>query len=292
MQLRTTQFKGFTWIDICQPDKEKLSELATAYGLDVYQIRDSIETGHLPKIEEQTNYTFLILRAFTARVNDRITNVNELSNKIAFFYNKEKIITIHRSEFSFLNDASKDFECQEQLLIHLIDKMLDTFVAPVEKLSLQIDHTEHNLFLKDNSKVSLENLYYLKTQTRITKKLLHITDNVLQQIQVQEESKTALQNVKDQLLSLHLAYDEVSEDAHNLLHTYLSVNAQKSNDVMKLLTVFSAFFLPLTFIVGVYGMNFENMPELKMQSGYYWVLGIMMLVVIFIGVWFKRKKII
>ena len=124
--------------------------------------------------------------------------------------------------------------------------------------------------------------------------LLHLSGlkNPMQQIQVQEESKTALQNVKDQLLSLHLAYDEVSEDAHNLLHTYLSVNAQKSNDVMKLLTVFSAFFLPLTFIVGVYGMNFENMPELKMHSGYYWVLGIMMLVVIFIGVWFKRKKII
>ena len=292
MQLRTTQFKGFIWIDICQPDKQKLSELATAYGLDVYQIRDSIETGHLPKIEEQTNYTFLILRAFTAKLNDRITNVNELSNKIAFFYSNEKIITIHRSEFSFLNDTPQNFEHQEQLLTFLIDKMVDTFVAPVEKLSLQIDQAEHNLFLKDNSKVSLENLYYLKTQTRITKKLLHITENVVQQIQVQEESKTALQNVKDQLLSLHLAYDEVSEDAHNLLHTYLSVNAQKSNDVMKLLTVFSAFFLPLTFIVGVYGMNFENMPELKMHSGYYWVLGIMMLVVIFIGVWFKRKKII
>jgi magnesium transporter len=89
-----------------------------------------------------------------------------------------------------------------------------------------------------------------------------------------------------------LVFDEVSEDANNLLNTYLSVNAQKSNDVMKLLTIFSAFFLPLTFIAGIYGMNFENMPELKWHAGYFLTLGVMLAVAVFIYLWFRRKHIL
>jgi magnesium transporter len=74
--------------------------------------------------------------------------------------------------------------------------------------------------------------------------------------------------------------------------TYLSISDQKNNDVVKLLTIFSVFFLPLTFIVGVYGMNFEFMPELKWKFGYLFSFSLMALVVIVIYIWFKRKKII
>ena len=115
---------------------------------------------------------------------------------------------------------------------------------------------------------------------------------MINQLEVNEQSKTALQDIKDSLLSLLLNYDEVLENANNLLNTYLSVNAQKSNDVMKLLTIFSAFFLPLTFIAGIYGMNFENMPELKWQTGYFLALAVMLVVAVIIYWWFKRKRII
>ena len=93
-------------------------------------------------------------------------------------------------------------------------------------------------------------------------------------------------------MSLILVFDEVSEDANNLLNTYLSVNTQKSNDVMKLLTIFSAFFLPLTFIAGIYGMNFEHMPELKWPAGYFFTLGLMFAVAVIIYLWFRRKHIL
>ena len=138
----------------------------------------------------------------------------------------------------------------------------------------------------------MEDLYFLKTQTRITKKLLQIIQNVINQLEVKDESKTALQDIKDRLLNLILNYDEVLENSNNLLNTYLSVNAQKSNDVMKLLTIFSAFFLPLTFVAGIYGMNFENMPELKWRSGYFLTLGIMLFIALVIYFWFKRKRIL
>jgi magnesium transporter len=87
-----------------------------------------------------------------------------------------------------------------------------------------------------------------------------------------------------------LFYDQLSDDAQNLVSTYMSFSAHKTNDVMKILTIFSAYFLPLTFIVGVYGMNFRFMPELDWEWGYPAVILLMLGVFIAIYIWFRRKK--
>lgn len=287
-----TQYENFVWIDICQPNRESLDKIAEEYQLDYFQIKDSLEQGHLPKFEKQPNYNFLILRAFTSTIAQGATTITELSNKIAFFYNGNKIITIHRCQFSFLETVKGDYKLPEDILVYLIHKMVETYQIPLNELDEKIIQIEKTIFLKDYAKVSLEELYFLKTQTRITKKLLQIFQTVINQIEVSEHSKTAFQDIKDKLLSLILNYDEVLENANNLLNTYLSVNAQKSNDVMKLLTIFSAFFLPLTFVAGIYGMNFDNMPELQWQSGYFLTLGVMAVIAIIIYLWFKRKRIL
>lgn len=289
---KENKFENFIWIDIHNPEKEQLDDIAKRFQLDYFQIKDSLEKGHLPKLENQANYKFLILRAFTAKVDSRATNINELSNKIAFFYNGGKIISIHRAKFSFLDTDGGNFDSVEEILLYFIHKMVETFVNPSIVLADKNNIIEKSIFLKNQKQVSLEDLYYQKSQTRISKKLLQITQNVVHQIEVSEKSKTALQDIKDRLLDLVLTYDEILEDSNTLLNTYMSVNAQKTNDVMKLLTVFSAFFLPLSFIAGVYGMNFENMPELKLTWGYFGVLTLMMGIAIVIYTWFRRKKII
>ncbi|KAA5535743.1 CorA family divalent cation transporter [Paenimyroides baculatum] len=288
----TKSFNHFEWIDICKPDKEELKKIAEAYQLDYFQIKDSLQPGHLPKIEIHDRYTFIVLRAFTANFKTGASTVPELSNKIAFFFNKEKLITIHSTAFAFLNIQDKSFTSVEELLLHIIFKMVNSYEQPFEELDTKISELEKVIFLKDYTKVSIENLYFLKAQARITKKLLQIFQNVVNQIQVKDEQRTAQQNIKDHLLSLILSYDEVLEDANNLLNSYHSVNAQKNNDVMKLLTVFSAFFLPLTFIAGIYGMNFDYMPELEWHLGYFATLTVMLVIAIIIFLWFKRKKIL
>lgn len=285
-------FKHFEWTDICKPDKEELKKIAAAYHLDYFQIKDSLQPGHLPKIEINERYTFIVLRAFTADLKTEATTIPELSNKIAFFFNQEKLITIHSTEFPFLKVGDKPFLSVEELLLHIIFKMVNSYQQPLDELDTKIGEFEKIIFLKDYTKVPIGSLYFLKTQARITKKLLQIFQNVVNQVQVKEEHSTAQQNIKDHLLSLILSYDEVLEDANNLLNSYHSVNAQKNNDVMKLLTVFSAFFLPLTFIAGIYGMNFDFMPELKWHWGYFLTLGLMLAIAIVIFIWFKRKKIL
>lgn len=291
-EIKELKFENFIWIDICQPDRANLDKIAKEYNLDYFQIKDSLETGHLPKFETQDKYNFLILRAFTANLDERTTNVNDLSNKIAFFYSDKKVITIHRANFEFLENVIKKFSNSEEFLIYILHKMLETYNAPSKLLNDKNDEIEKTIFLKDYSVISLEDLYFQKTQTRIIKKLLQITQNVVNQIVIGDAAKTALQDIKDKLLSLMLNYEEILDNSNNLLNTYISVNAQKSNNVMKLLTIFSAFFLPLTFIAGIYGMNFENMPELKWHLGYFFTLGVMVTIAIIIFYWFKRKKIL
>ena len=290
MILRT--FENFEWIDFCDPNKEDLKEIAEKYQLDFHQIKDSLEPGHLPKFEKEANYQFLILRAFTSSMGQGATTITEFSSKIAFFYNEKKLITIHRIKFDFIDSFNANFAQVEDLLLFLIHKMLNTYQPPLDELDKRIEEFENTIFLKNDAKVSMEDLYYLKMQTRITKKLLVIFQHVMNQLEVGKKNKSAVQDFKDRLFQLILKYDEVLENANNLLNTYHSVNSKKTNDTIKLLTVFSAFFLPLTFIVGIYGMNFENMPELTWEYGYFFTLGLMSFISIFIFVWFKRKRII
>ncbi|MDG4946380.1 hypothetical protein NMK71_08135 [Weeksellaceae bacterium KMM 9713] len=285
-----TNFENFLWIDIRNPNKETLDKIALDHNLELFQIKDSQQVGHLPKIEKLPNYDFLILRAFSSQPQNRITSINELSNKIAFFYNEKVLITTHSAYFTFLEDVPKHFKGPEHFMLYLIHKMLQTFEEPAQYLGDQIDEMEEAIFLRNYHKISLEDLYFNKSQTRITKKLLQITQSVIQQLEVSEENKMSYQDINDRLVRFNLMYDEVLESSNNLLNTYLSVSSQKSNDVMKLLTVFSAFFLPLTFIVGLYGMNFVNMPELEWQYGYPIVLVVMVIISIIIYFWFKRKR--
>lgn len=291
-KIKETSFTNFVWIDIAQPEYNKLDIIAKNYSLNLYQIKDSLEPGHLPKYEKHENYHFIILRAVTVTKDEWITSINDLSNKIAFFYNKEKIITIHRADFEFMEEVKSHFNSTEDLLLFFIHNMVQTFVNPIKILEEQIEELEKKIFLRDNRKVSLEELYYLKNETRISKKLLHISQSVVQQIEVSDHLKSALHDIKDSLLSLLLSYDEVLENASNLLNSYLSVNAEKNNQVMKLLTIFSAFFLPLTFIAGIYGMNFDYMPELRWKPAYFLTLVVMVVVALVIYFWFKRKKIL
>ena len=122
--IRRTDYGRFTWIDICNPQTEEINQVAAEFRLETYQISDSLLTGHLPKWEQMPEYQFAIFRAYTAETADDITNVNELSNKIAFFYNSERIITVHRADFSFLHDVPTSFDNAEGLLIYIIRKKL------------------------------------------------------------------------------------------------------------------------------------------------------------------------
>lgn len=284
-------YGGFEWIDFENPDNEELHTVIAPFNIDINLIIDTLQHGHLPKIEKVNNYTFIILRAYSANLTDNVTTIGELSNKIAFFINEKRLITIHRASFDFLKNLTGEFSCSESIMLKIINSMLLTFEEPLQFQSDKMDKFEGEIFLKSGGSISIESLYYQKSKARISKKILTLTQNVLNLIAVKPELNSTLQDLRETTIRFLLHYDEVLEDATTILNSYISVTAQRSNEVMKLLTIFSAFFLPLTFIAGIYGMNFEFMPELKWESGYFIILGVMVSIALTIFVWFKRKKV-
>ncbi len=294
-QKRIFSFPNFEWIDIQNPNEHEIKELKKEYHLDGFHIDDSIERGHLPKVEVSNGNHFVILRAFTGKKNENLSTIEEISNKIAFFFDEKRLITIHRASFPFLNyqeqEAYKSLSVYD-FVIQLFSSIVDTYSEPAFWQGNQIDEIEKIIFLKDYSNISLEDLYFQKAEARVSKKLLIISQDVLREVKFPEKYSPAIENIQDNLKKLILEYDEALEDAHNLMHTFMSVAAQKNNDVVKLLTIFSAFFLPLTFIVGLYGMNFKYMPELDWHYGYFIVLSSMIILSILIYIWFKIKKIL
>ena len=294
-QKRVFSFPNFEWIDIQNPNEHEIKELKKEYHLDGFHIDDSIERGHLPKVEVSNGNHFVILRAFTGKKNENLSTIEEISNKIAFFFDEKRLITIHRASFHFLNYQEKDAYQSltvYDFVIQLFSSIVDTYSEPALWQGNQIDEIEKIIFLKDYSNISLEDLYFQKAEARVSKKLLLLSQDVLKEIKFPETYSPAIENIQDNLKKLILEYDEALEDSHNLMHTFMSVAAQKNNDVVKLLTVFSAFFLPLTFIVGLYGMNFKYMPELEWRYGYFMVIFSMITMSVFIYIWFKIKKIL
>ena len=292
MKITKKVFESFKWIDIENPIKEDLEKITKEHGLNYYLIKDSLEKGHLPKYEKTYKIDFFIFRAYTSDIKLHIDEVGEMSNKIAFFIFEDKLITIHRAHFNFLNIHEEKHIKINELFLRIVKLMLGTFQKPTFELSNKISEIERTIFLKDYRKVLLEELYFIKSQSRILKKVLHITQSVMEQSVDNFSASYQYQDIKDELLNLLTYNDESVENANQLMTTYLSISDQKNNEVVRLLTIFSAFFLPLTFIAGVYGMNFRFMPELNWKWGYFFSIGFMLLVVIVIYLWFRRKRIL
>jgi magnesium transporter len=284
-------FGKFDWLDIEKPKPKELLELMQPDEVDLNLLEDALEHGHLPKLEKHGAYTFIILRAYSVEPHQNHATVAKLSNKIAFLIKSDCLITIHQKPFEFLEKhKAMEYENPEGLMLAIILDMITTFEAPMQWLSDKMDDNEKEIFLGKQGKISIEQLYYQKAKARICRKLLQLSQTVLNQLIVDPAYVSNLQDIKESTVNYMLQLEEVIEDAHAILNTHLSLSAQKSNEVMKLLTIFSAFFLPLTFIVGVYGMNFEYMPELEWKWGYYLTWGIMVAVSVVIFQWFKRKK--
>lgn len=292
MSIRVQEFDNFKWINLENPTESELKSIAFPFDVDENYLEDALELGHLPKIERTPDYLFVILRAYTATDSEKVIGVSQISNKVAFFINKNTLITIHRPSFSFIENTPSKFKKPDEIVLYLFNELLMTYDKPIQSQADKMDEFGQNIFLKGDNNLSVEKLYFEKSKARLTKKILLVTQSVFDQLRVDDNLSSTLQDLKDTLLHLIFRAQEVVDDATSLLNSHMTFTAQKSNDVMKLLTVFSAFFLPLTFIVGVYGMNFHNMPELNLKYGYFITLLVMIVIAILIYIWFKRKKIL
>jgi magnesium transporter len=291
----------FEWIDITNPTKEELSEVAKKYNFDRRLVEDSLQPEHLPKYEMINNIQFLIIRVYSSKASSDADTIQELTDKIAIFIDISFIITIHRLEYDFLQEINHKHidtgHCQTtyDVLQRIINKALLTYEKPLGNLIDEVETFESKIFLEKKTPALLEDLYFTKRKAYVINKVANLSRTILDNLQ-NKINAPDLNNLRDTLLRIYTNSDQVVDHAVSLLNTYLSIQSQRTNEasqrtneVVRVLTVFSVFFMPLTFIVGIYGMNFDNMPELGWSWGYYGVLALCVLVSAVIYVWFKRK---
>jgi magnesium transporter len=286
----------YEWLDIFNPDEQELSAIAQKYGLHKSSVTDCLEPGHLPKVEHFKDYTFIIFRVYCPEDNLEADSVLELTNKISIFFANNFVITVHRKEWQPLDEMINQWNNgtiyteQRRLVGALISRGLLSYDDPVHKLTRSIELFERKVFLAERQLGLTKSLYYIKRKLDVTRRLLLLTHDIVEFIDKPELASATTRDIRDQYIRLKSLYDTLLENVNHLLNIYFNISAQRTNDTMRILTIFSVFFMPLTFIVGVYGMNFEHMPELKWKYGYPAVMALMTAILIVIIIWFKRKK--
>jgi magnesium transporter len=288
--------EGLDWIDINNPSLAEMEDLSRQYNLNPHTVKDCLEPEHLPKYELDEDVHFLILRFYADVFDKKAATIQELTDKIAIFYTERFLITIHKSPTPFLDIIRKKHverkKCSTEtsVLTKIVWHALETFDEPANSLSGQVDFYENQVMRKQSNNDLVEALYLIKRQASVSHKVLMLMLEPINHIFPKPGEEAAMQDVRDQHLKMQTLYNQILEDVNNLLNLTMSFAAQRTNDVMRILTLFSVFFMPLTFIAGIYGMNFEFMPELGKKWGYPAVLLLMALVALIIYQWFKRKK--
>jgi magnesium transporter len=286
---------SFTWIDVNQPTEPELKELAVKYSLPETAIKDCLDPSHLPKFEQLENVHFIIIRNYDNKCDIAADSFQKLTQKIAIFLGKDFLLTIHRHDSRVINGVAIKYAngtlCKNpfDIICKIIKDTLQSFENPLTVLDMEIDSYETRIFLKNKIPDLLKNLYLIKRKIYVKKRLFTLTKAVIEQLGNSHKRNTIYEDLKDTYVRVETITEEIYDSSHSLLNIYISLSSQKTNEVMRVLTAFSAFFLPLTFIVGIYGMNFQFMPELSNQYGYPTILVFMFLLSIIIYQWFSRK---
>jgi len=279
---------GAKWIDLLGPTPEELEKLSSEFQLKAHLVQDCLDPKHLPKVEEFENGQFVIFRCSDEHSSNRAATARELTRKLAIFVQENLLITVHRASLPFVDRVF------ERTSIHPAVSLPSLFLALGKQAVLSfespLEEAEKRLEKLEQSK-SLRELHLLRRRLSVFKRLLWHTSTVLQRVSLRTSgSPTELQDLHETVDGMMFFSDELLEDATHVMHLEISLASQRTNEIVRILTIFSVFFMPLTFIVGVYGMNFQWMPELSWKWGYAFTWFLMLGVTGVVALWFRRKR--
>ena len=260
---------------------------------------DDVLADQRPKAEEYEGYLF-----FTLKMLYRIEGMQIDYEQVSFVLGNNFLVSFQEKEGDLFDgfrdrirlDLGKVRKKQaDYLLYRLIDIIVDNYYNVLDRVGDLIEEIEENVYENPSTK-TFHDIQLLKKELIYLRKALYPLREALSKV-VKGESEFILEenlryysDVYDHVSHLIDSLDTYKDLTSSLLDIHINAMNTKMNEVMKVLTVISTIFMPLTFIVGVYGMNFDHMPELKWRSGYYGVWGVMFLIVISMLFFFRRKK--
>ncbi|MRM82305.1 CorA family divalent cation transporter [Riemerella anatipestifer] len=288
------------WIDVIAPTKEDLEQLRQQYPINKLHLDDAVDPSHLPKFEEVEGVKFFLTRENVELQRKNLNGINDVSTKLGIFIIEKIIITIHRTDNKSIVEIKEDFGknpdkyisyTPDKLALILGLKIMKSFDDESKKLIEVIDKLETEIFMQNNSQLNpIKKLYKIKRKAGLNARVLNLSSDWIGAFKKLNLKDIEIADLVDKQKDVTSDFDHISAQITNLISVYIALSDQKANQVMKLLAMYSVYFLPITFIAGLYGMNFEFMPELHQKYGYYATLGVMLIIVIATFIYFKKKK--
>lgn len=298
--LLNMDFSLKTWINIeGLGDVELVQKICERFGVHHLYQEDILNVFQRPKVEEEEQYIFTTFKSLGWNDENNELETEQISmvlagNVVLTFQEKpgdhykvlrDRLLTAN----SVIRERSADY-----LFYRILDITVDVYFDILEKMGDYLETIENEVLEQPINGVLIEIQNNKKDIMQLRKNIYPMRDMmnkivISEHPLIQERTRKYLKDVLDHTVQILENIETYRDINVSLKDVYLNALSHDMNRVMKILTIISTFFIPLTFIVGVYGMNFKYMPELEWANGYYLIWAIMIFIVVVLSFWFKRK---
>ena len=290
-----------TWINIDGLHSiETIEKIGKHFELHPLILEDILNTGQRPKCEDYEKCLFMVLKML--RYNDEDNSVR--SEQVSLVLGQNFVISFQEAVgdvFEQVRDRIRNAKgrirkmAADYLAYTLIDSIVDNYFLILERIGEQIESMEEELIAKPSDK-TVRMIHSLKRELIFLRKSVWPLRELINSLQKTESSlitdstEPYLRDVYDHTIQVIDTIESFRDMVSGMLDIYLSSISNQMNAVMKVLTIIATIFIPLTFIAGIYGMNFKYMPELEWRWGYGLVLLVMIAIAVIMLIYFRRKK--
>lgn len=261
---------------------------------------DIVTTHQRPKIDEYDDYLFIVFKMLHYDESERLINEH-----VSMVMGKDYVLTFQEAEGDVFGDLRERLEhgkgrirgaAADYLMFAILDAVVDNYFTVIEFLSNKIEILEDKLFDdKEDENITQEIQDMKKEILKIRKAVLPLREviNRLEKIEtplIEERTNKYISDLYDHIIQVNESVEIYRDMIWGLMDMYMTTISNKMNEVMKVLTIMASIFIPLTFMAGIYGMNFDYIPELHLKYGYFYLWGLMILVFFGLLWYFKRKK--
>ena len=292
---------SITWINVNGLNNtESIVKIGEHYKLHPLIQEDIVSTNQRPKIDEYDDYLYIVFKMLY--YSEQGDFINE---HVSMIVGKDYVITFQESDedvFDSVRDRLENSKGRirnagtDYLMFSILDAVVDNYFNVIETLSSKIEIIEDQLFEDSVESGITQDIQEIKKEIlRIRKAVVPLrevinrmekTDTTL----IEDRTRNYIRDLYDHIVQVNESVDIYREMIWGLMDMYMSTISNKMNEVMKVLTIMATIFIPLTFMAGIYGMNFDNMPELHAKYGYFYLLGAMVIVFFALLWYFRRKK--
>ncbi len=299
------QFKdkpATTWINVDSVHQpEILEKIGECFGLHPLVLEDILNTNQRPKIEDYNDYLYIVLKMLY--YNEKISKIT--TEQISLVVGPNYVISfqegIEGDVFTSLRERIRNNKNRirktgaDYLAYSLIDAIVDNYFMILERIGDDIELLEEKLVRNPTADVMHE-IHKLKREMIYLRKAVWPLREVISGMErgvhalIQDSTRIFLRDVYDHTIQVIDTVETYRDMVSGMLDLYLSSISNRLNAVMKVLTIIATIFMPLTFIAGIYGMNFKYMPELEWRFGYPLVMVLMLIIGVVMLVYFRKKK--